>query len=176
MKQPILFKFSKSYTQYVVSKMYVTICIMVLLFHFSFTLFFLFFWSCLYSSSEEGRVLSSPVRSLWLNILIKFLLNIDGQHPPSKREAFCLFCFFNFLKYLLIILLQFSHFYPFTQLHPAHLLPPTFPPYSSCPWVILIGSLASTFPTLFLPTPVYFPPIIYATYSLYLPPLPLPLP
>ena len=35
-------------------------------------------------------------------------------------------------------------------------LPPTFPPYSSCPCVILISSLASTFPTLFLPSPCLF--------------------
>ena len=58
-----------------------------------------------------------------------------------------------FLIYLLIMLLQLSHFCPFTQLHPA---PPTFPPYSSCPWVILISSLASTFPILFLPSPCLF--------------------
>ena len=57
-----------------------------------------------------------------------------------------------FLIYLLIMLLQLSHFCPFTQLHPAHPFPPTVPPYSSCPWVILISSLASTFPTLFLPS------------------------
>ena len=63
---------------------------------------------------------------------------------------------FLFLIYLLIMLLQLSHFCPFTQLHPAHPLPPTFPPYSSCPWVILISSLASTFPTLFLPSPCLF--------------------
>ena len=69
------------------------------------------------------------------------------------------------------MLLQLSHFPPFTPLHPAHTLPPTFPRYSSCPWVILISSLASTFPTLFLPSPVYFLPTIYATYSLYLSPL-----
>ena len=54
------------------------------------------------------------------------------------------------------MLLQLSHFPPFTPLHPAHPLPPTFPPYSSCPWVILISSLASTFPTLFLPSPCLF--------------------
>ena len=65
---------------------------------------------------------------------------------------------------------------PFTPLHPAHPLPPTFPSYISCPWFILISSLASTFPTLFLPSPVYFPPIIYATYSLYLSPPPPPTP
>ena len=35
-------------------------------------------------------------------------------------------------------------------------LPPTFPPYSSCPCVILISSLASTFPILFLPSPGLF--------------------
>ena len=45
---------------------------------------------------------------------------------------------------------------PLTPLHPAHPLPPTFPPYSSCPWVILISSLVSTFPTLFLPSPCLF--------------------
>ena len=43
-----------------------------------------------------------------------------------------------------------------TPLHPAHPLPPKFPPYNSCPWVILIISLASTFPTLFLPSPCLF--------------------
>ena len=76
------------------------------------------------------------------------------------------------------MLLQFSDLPPFTQLHPAHYLPPTFPPYSLCPWVILISSLASTFPILFLPSPVYFVPTNYATYSLHLPPSfsPLPIP
>ena len=65
------------------------------------------------------------------------------------------------------MLLQLSHFRPFTQLHPAHYLPPTFPPYSLCPWVILISSLASTFPILFLPSTCLFLPTIYATYFLY---------
>ena len=74
-----------------------------------------------------------------------------------------------FLINLLIMLLQLSHSPP-TPLHPAHPLPPTFLPYSSCPWVMYISSLASTFPTLFLPSP-YFLPTIYATYSLYLSPL-----
>ena len=69
------------------------------------------------------------------------------------------------------MLLQLSHFPPFTPLYPAHPFPPTFPPYSSCPWVILISSLASTFPILFLPSHCLFPPTIYATYSLYLSPL-----
>ena len=63
----------------------------------------------------------------------------------------------DFLKiYLLIMLLQLSHFSPFTPLHPAHPLPPTFPPYSSCPWVMHISSLASTFSIQFLPSPCLF--------------------
>ena len=54
------------------------------------------------------------------------------------------------------MLLQLSHFTPFPQLHLTHPLPPTCPPYSSCPWVILMSSLASTLPTLFLPSPCLF--------------------
>ena len=65
--------------------------------------------------------------------------------------------FKDFLKYiLLIILLQLSHFPPFAPLHPAHTLPPTFPPYSSCPWVIHIRSLDSTFRILVLTFPCLF--------------------
>ena len=59
---------------------------------------------------------------------------------------------------------------PLTPLHPAHPVPPTFPPYSSCPWVILITSLASTFPTLFL-----LSPCLFSTYHLcYLVSVPFP--
>ena len=45
---------------------------------------------------------------------------------------------------------------------PPHSTPSCTPPpshiprYSSCPWVILVSSLASTFPTLFLPSPCLF--------------------
>ena len=60
-----------------------------------------------------------------------------------------------FLIYLLIMLLQFSHFSPFTPLCPALPLPPTSPTYSSCPWVVHIGSLAFTFPILFLSSPYF---------------------
>ena len=104
-------------------------------------------------------------------IKCKFIPNVFTKFQKSKYNSKV------FKIYLLIMLLQLSHFHPhLTPLHPADALPPTFPPYNSCPWVILISSLASTFPTLFLPSP-YFLPIIYATYSLYLsPPLPLPLP
>ena len=75
----------------------------------------------------------------------------DGEKDPDFNQvrveaAF----FFSFLLiYLLIMLLQLSHISPFTPLHPAHPLPPKFPPDGSCPWVIHISSLASTFPILF---------------------------
>ena len=39
------------------------------------------------------------------------------------------------------MLLQLSHFSPFIPLCPAHPLPPTFPPYSSCLWAISMSSL-----------------------------------
>ena len=67
-----------------------------------------------------------------------------------QRKFICIFSFLNiFIDYAITIV----PFLPFIPLHPAHPLPPTFPPYSSCPWVIHISSLASTFPILFLPTP-----------------------
>ena len=74
--------------------------------------------------------------------------------PVSSYYCHFLYSSISFFKYiLLIMLLQLSHFPLFTPLHPIHPLPPTFPPYSSCPQVIHISSLASTFPILFLPSP-----------------------
>ena len=79
------------------------------------------------------------------------------------------------------MLLQLSHFPPFIPPHLAPHLPPSFPspapPLSSCPWVVYISSLASTFPILFLTFPcrlssdhlcylfsVHFPPL-YSSHS-----------
>ena len=45
---------------------------------------------------------------------------------------------------------------------------PTFPPLSSCPWVVHTSSLSCLFPIPFLTSPVYFMPTNYASY-LYLP-------
>ena len=64
--------------------------------------------------------------------------------------------YFLLLIYLLIMILQLSHFPCFTPLHPVQPFSPTFPPHSSCPWVILISSLASTFPILVLSSPCLF--------------------
>ena len=70
------------------------------------------------------------------------------------------------------MLLQLSHYPlpPFIPLCPAHALPLIFPPFSSCPWVILISSLASAFLILFLTSPCLF-----STYHFcYLFPVPFP--
>ena len=84
---------------------------------------------------------------------------------------------FNFLKIYLLIMLLVVPFPPLTPLHPAHHLPPTFPTYSSCPWVILISSLASTFPTLFLPSPCLFSTYhLCYLFSVPFPPSPPPTP
>ena len=79
------------------------------------------------------------------------LFSFKNQNNADKISVHL--TFFLFLIYLLIMLLQLPHFPPFTPLPPVHSLPPTFPPYSLWPWVILISSLASTFPALFLPSP-----------------------
>ena len=78
------------------------------------------------------------------------------EYQYTHMYSINIYLFIYILIYLLIMLLQLSHLPTFTPLHPAHPLPPTFPSYSSCPWVIHISSLASTFPTLFLPSPCLF--------------------
>ena len=73
------------------------------------------------------------------------------------------FIYFIFLIYLIDYAITVVPFPPFIPLHPAHPLPPTFPRFSSCPWVVHTSSLASLFPILFLTSPVYFLPTIYAS-------------
>ena len=80
----------------------------------------------------------------------------------------------TFFKYiLLIMLLQLSHFPLFIPLRPMHILPPVFPHFSSCPWVIYVSSLASAFPILFLPSlSTFYLPfmlLILCTFSPFLP-------
>ena len=108
-------------------------------------------------------------------------LNCFSWLYSKLKSTLFLIIFFKVFKkiYLLIMLLQLSHFPPPpTPLHPAYPFPPTFPPYSSCPWVILISSLASAFPTLFLPSPCPFSSTYHLCYlfSVPFPSLPLPLP
>ena len=84
---------------------------------------------------------------------------------------FILFYLFIFKIYLLIMLLQLSHFLPPLFPSTLHTPPPVFPPFSSCPWVTHVSSLASIFPILFLTSPCLF-----STYHLcYLFSVPFPL-
>ena len=73
-------------------------------------------------------------------------------HWPSLSFFYLKNFFDIFIDYAITVV-------PFPPLHstPSCLPPPShIPPYSSCPWVILISSLASTFPTLVVPSPCLF--------------------
>ena len=127
--------------------------------------------------------LSRPARAIRVFFTLYFqgmfsrdfmLFLMDYSRKPSYQHSVLWFFFFKI--YLLIMLLQLSHFPPTHSILPTP-LPPTFPPHSSCPWVILISSLASTFPTLFLPSPCLFSTYhLCYLFSVPLPPSPPPTP
>ena len=88
-------------------------------------------------------------------------------------ELSALYIYIYFKYILLIMLFTVAPFPPFTPLHPAH--PPLshIPPFSSCPWVIRISSLASPFPILFLTSPsIFYPPFMLLTLCTFSPSLP----
>ena len=97
----------------------------------------------------------------------KATLNYNYLYDKYCFWFFCLFFKIYFIDYAITVV-------PFLPLYsPLPCMPPPtcIPLFSSCPWVIHISSLASTFPILFLTSP-YFLPTIYATYSVHLfPPL-----
>ena len=102
-------------------------------------------------------------------------LNGSGSVLPILKSVGIRLQFF-FVIYLLLMLLQLSHFPPHST--PSCPTPPShIPPYSSCPWVILISSLASTFPTLFLPSRCLFSTYhLCYLFSVPFPPSPPPTP
>ena len=99
----------------------------------------------------EGRISPRP-------------LSLLGRWPSSLwlfTSSFLYVCFciqISFFKKYIYWLCYYSC--PFS--HPPYSTPTCppppshIPPYTLCPWVILISSLASTFPTLFLPSPCLF--------------------
>ena len=111
-----------------------------------------------------GILLASPflpVRSLWRNqltVLWELLCK-----PRSPLQTYVFICDFLFLSIFYRLCYYSCPISPpsLNSILPTPSLPHS-PPYSSCPWVILISSLASTFPTLFLPSPCLF-----STYHLY---------
>ena len=66
----------------------------------------------------------------------------------------------------------------FTPLHPAHPLPPTFPHYSSCPWVITYKffGLYVSYTILTLPMSIFYLPFMLLILCTFPPSLALPLP
>ena len=65
------------------------------------------------------------------------------------------------------MLLQLSHSPSFTPLRPAHPLPPTFLPFSSCPWVItykFFGFYIS-YIILTLPLSIFYLPFMPVSYT-----------
>ena len=95
--------------------------------------------------------------------------------PGSLAQISSILFFKNIFIYYAITVVPFPP--TVTPLHLAHPLPPTFHPYCSCPWVILISSLASTCPTLFLPSPCLFSTChLCYLFSVPFPPSPPPTP
>ena len=86
------------------------------------------------------------------------VLSLPALHGKVLNSTYNIhFLFFSFLKKYIYWLCYYScPISPPTPLHPAHPSLPHPPPHSSCPWVIPISSLASTFPTLFFSSPCLF--------------------
>ena len=86
-----------------------------------------------------------------------------GIIKSIQRRSTMMFFFFKiyFIDYAITVVPIFLTL-PSSTWYPA--FPPAIPPtlFSSCPWVMHISSLASTFPILFLTSPCLF-----STYHLY---------
>ena len=109
---------------------------------------------------------------MW-SYLIFFQLNMHEVcwcWTPAIFKTFWNLLFILFFKYILLFMLFVPFFSPLYAPPPCTLLPPAFPPLSSCPWVIHISSLASPFPILFLTSPCPF----CAYQSCFLFPVPFP--
>ena len=78
----------------------------------------------------------------------------------------CLYYYYIFKIYFIDYAITADPFPPFIPLHTAYPLPPPFPPFSSCPWVVHINSLAS----------VFYVPLILPILCTFSPSLPIPLP
>ena len=79
---------------------------------------------------------------------------------------YCSYFFDIFIDYAITVV-------PFPPLHSTPSCPPLPSHISSCPWVILISSLDSTFPILFLPSPCLFSTYhLCYLFSVPFPPLP----
>ena len=91
--------------------------------------------------------------------------------PGCVRTKHCDINFYwNFFWYIYWLCYYSCLIFPpsfYSILH-THSWPP--PPHSSCPWVMYISSSASTFPTLFLPSPCLFCYAVVSPVLILLPP------
>ena len=98
---------------------------------------------------------------------IEISLSLDADYSETnpadlleKGNTFLFFSLYFYLFFNIYIIDYALTVVPFPPLHspPPCIPPPSHipPPHSSCPWVIHINSLASTFPILFLPSPCLF--------------------
>ena len=103
------------------------------------------------TSSRKEMILSGVAWYQWMCLIY---VNSKYSFLSYFFQLYFYFYFFNIFIDYAITVVPFSappHSTPSCPPSPSHI-----PPYSSCPWVILISSLASTFPTLFLPSPCLF--------------------
>ena len=115
----------------------------------------LFFWrlnsGCIWKTTDFYTPIIWTGSSCWNHSTL--LLQWKSSQRQYINECSTLSHFWWFLKIyiLLIMLLQLSHFLlPFIPLCPVPHSHQNCLPLSSCPWVIHISSLASTFPILFV--------------------------
>ena len=142
---------------------------------------FLKVWSILNTMLNSQYLVTSHLN---IAIFTRMSYNLKFPKPPVSLVACYLTITLNtetgsflFFKYIYWLCYYSCPISPPTPLHPAHPPPSHIPPHSSCPWVILISSLASTFPILFLPSPCLFSTYhLCYLFSIPFPPLPIPLP
>ena len=88
---------------------------------------------------------SNVIKQFRVNNIISLQYCYSLSHPSSS-------IFLYFIDYAFTVL----PFFPFVSLHPVPLFPSAILPLSSCPWVVHVNSLASSFPILFLISPCLF--------------------
>ena len=112
--------------------------------------------------SAISNTLSVPYSAIF--ILEMFFISkssiwLDSIHLFPHNMHVSLYLLFLKKHILFIMLLQLSHFPPFIPLHPAHSLPPSFPPFRSCPWVIYtFFGFYMSYTILTLPLSIFYLP------------------
>ena len=114
-------------------------------------------------------LVNRAIKHQWKHLVNDYQIN---THNSEKMWACNFLKYIYWLCYYSCLISRLPHSTPSCTPLPSHI-----PPYSSCPWVILISSLPSTFPILFLPSPCLFPTYhLCYLFSVPFPPSPPPTP